>query len=238
MTARPSKCSFGLSSITYLGFKISNNCIYPDPDKCSRIIDIAYPKCKKELQSFLGTCNFYQRFIPNISQLTADLSNLLKKNQPDKFELSIDLKKQFDTLKKYFESDLVLRLPDITKTFVIRSDASQNCIGAVLLQYWSDVPHPVAYAGRKLNKSELNYSVIEKECLSLVFAIKKFEYYLIGKHFIVECDHRPLSYLEHFKGKNGRLLRWSLFLQQYKYTVVYIKGIDNNFADFLSRCWV
>ena len=237
LTGKASKCSIGLTAVTYLGFTISDNTISPDPVKCSKIVDIDYPKCKKELQSFLGTCNFYQRFIPNISSLTANLSNLLKKNHPDKFELSDDLKQQFDTLKMYFESDLILRLPDITKTFVVRSDASQNCIGAVLLQYWNEVPHPVAYAGRKLNKSELNYSVIEKECLSLIFAIKKFEYYLVGKYFIAECDHRPLSYLEHFKGKNGRLLRWSLFLQQYRYTVVYIKGINNHFADLLSRSW-
>ena len=52
----------------------------------------------------------------------------------------------------YFESDLIWKMPDITKTFLVCSDASQNCIGVILLQYWNDVPHPVAYAGRKLNK--------------------------------------------------------------------------------------
>ena len=134
LTAKASTCSFGLTAVTYLGFTISNNTISPDPVKCSKIVDIDYPKCKKELQSFLGTCNFYQRFIPNISSLTTNLSNLLKKNHPDKFELSDDLKQQFDKLKMYFEFDLILRLPDITKTFVVRSDASQNCIGAAVLE--------------------------------------------------------------------------------------------------------
>ena len=130
---------------------------------------------------------------------------------------------------------MILKLPDITKPFVVRSDASQYSIGASLLQYVNEFPHPVAYAGRKLSSSERHYSVIERECLGLIFAIKKFEYFLVGKPFIVECDHRPLSYLENFKGSNCRLLRWSLFLQQYKYTVVYIPGSSDHLADLLSR---
>ena len=235
LTAKSSKCKFGLSSIIYLGFQVSQGSISPNPLKCDKILKIDYPKSKKELMSVLGTCNFYQRFIPNIFELTAELSDKLKKKSPETFELSEELKHKFDALKNYFESDLILKLPDVTKTFVIRSDASHKAIGAVLLQYWNDVPHPICYAGRKLNSSEVNYAVMEKECLGLIFAVQKFRFYLIGKPFIVECDHKPLSFLESSKGKNSRIMRWSIYLQQFKYTVVYIPGHSNHLADIISR---
>ena len=128
-----------------------------------------------------------------------------------------------------------LELPDPSHPFVLRTDASSHGLRAVLLQYYEDQPHPVVYASRKLQDRERRYSTIERECLALVYGIQRFDYYLRGKEFIIEVDHKPLIYLERFKGKNDRVLRWALGLQAYKYRVVHVAGTDNLGADLLSR---
>ena len=81
----------------------------------------------------------------------------------------------------------------------------------------------------------MRYSTVERECLAIVWGIHKFRYYLYGKKFILETDHRPLVYLETFKGNNGRLMRWALALQPYNFQIVYISGTENHGADLLSR---
>ena len=65
--------------------------------------------------------------------------------------------------------------------------------------------------------------------------MSRHDFYLRGKEFILEVDHKPLLYLATFKGKNDRLFRWALALQTYKFRVVHIAGKDNLGADLLSR---
>ena len=119
---------------------------------------------------------------------------------------------------------------------MLRNDASKQGLGALLLQYSRDYPHPVTYGGRKLFDRERKYSTVEKECLAVVFGIRHFDYYLRGKEFVLEVDHKPLVYLTHFKGGNDRLLRWALCLQGYRFRVGHIAGKDNAGASYLSRC--
>ena len=57
--------------------------------------------------------------------------------------------------------------------------------------------------------------------------VQKFENYLLGVHFFLETDHHPLQYLQSAKFQNGRVMRWSLILQPYRFTVRAIKGSDN-----------
>ncbi|KAL8625691.1 hypothetical protein ACOMHN_043966 [Nucella lapillus] len=119
--------------------------------------------------------------------------------------------------------------------YMLRTDASDKGIGAVLLQERDGDLRPVAYSSKKLNNAEQNYSTIEKECLGVVWAIKKFEPYLYGSHFILETDHRPLEYLKRAKTDNGRLMRWALQLQQHTFTLRVIPGVENIGADYMSR---
>jgi len=126
-----------------------------------------------------------------------------------------------------------LRLPDFEKQFILRSNASNTGIGAILLQEESGVKDPVAFASRKLLTRESHYSAIEKECLAIVWAIRKFQNFLYGKEFILETDHKPLLYLGKAQyGQNGRLMRWALVLQQYQFTLRAIKSSENIGADF------
>ena len=105
----------------------------------------------------------------------------------------------FVVLKKLFSSNPVLRLPDLSKEFILQTDSSEVGLGACLLQDFDGQKSPVAYASKKLTKIELNYSVIGKEYLALIWAIRKFHVYLYGKDFILETDHQPLVYLRQSK---------------------------------------
>jgi hypothetical protein len=108
-------------------------------------------------------------------------------------------------------------------------------LGAILLQEEEGFRHPIAYASRKLLPREQNYAVIERECLAIVWAMQRFQNFLYGQSFLLEVDHEPLKYLSQTAYQNGRLMRWALALQAYRFTVKYIKGSLNVGADFLSR---
>ena len=103
------------------------------------------------------------------------------------------------------------------------------------MQEHYDKLYPVAYASKKLSSAECKYSTLERECLSIVWGMTKFRLYLAGKPFILQTDHKPLSYLNQAKFQNDRIMRWALALQGYDYKVESIPGKDNVVADYLSR---
>ena len=121
----------------------------------------------------------------------------------------------------------LLQLPVPTKQFILRCDASDKGIAGILLQESEGVLHPVAYASRKLLEREQNYSVIEKECLSIIWAINKFDLYLFGVPFIIQTDHKPLVYINKSKCLNKRIMRWAILLQEYRFKVESVPGKTN-----------
>ena len=138
-------------------------------------------------------------------------------------------------MKNYVTKPPILRLPNLEKEFILQTDASNDGIGAILMQEDMGVKHPIAFASKKFLPREKNYSTIERECMAIVWGIQKFQTYLYGKRFILETDHQPLQYLQKAKFPNGRLMRWALSLQPFKFTVRAIKGSENVGSDFLSR---
>ena len=118
---------------------------------------------------------------------------------------------------------------------VLQTDASNHGVSGCLLQEVKGVRHPVLYVSRKLKPAERNYSTIEKECLAVVFAISKLQHYLYGNEFVLETDHRPLTWMRTKDHQNARVTRWNLALQPYNFRVRNIKGRDAIWADALSR---
>ena len=104
--------------------------------------------------------------------------------------------------------------PDFNRTFCVQADASSYAVGAALTQTFEDGEHPITYANRMLSPAEVNYTVTEKECLALLFAIKKFRPYLEGYKFVAITDHSALTWLRNRKEPTGRLARWVLEMQQ------------------------
>ena len=235
ITARPSKCVFGGETIDFIGHQIGRSELGLHEENVKKVRDAPRPRTKKEVKSFLGLTGYYRNFIPNYAAIASPLSDLTKKGLPNVVEWTDAHEKAYETLKNMTVTKPVLRLPDISKPFVLRTDASNTGVGAVLLQDHEGQLFPVSYASKKLLQREVAYSTIEKECFAIVWAIKKFMLYLYGTEFIIQTDHKPLVYLNKTKFVNDRIMRWAMFIQNYKFRIESIRGSENVGADFLSR---
>jgi hypothetical protein len=227
---QPEKCTFLSKEVLYLGHVINESGVSPDPNKIQCIKNYPRPKNAKDIKSFLGLLNYYRRFVDNFAKIAKPLTFLLKKDT--KFNWTDKCEDTFVELKKCLINPPLLKYPDWKKgNFNLMTDASQFAIGAVLEQD----DHPIAYASRTLNTAEINYSVIQKELLAIVWAVKYFRPYLYGQKFTITTDHRPLTYLFGIKDASSQLMHWRLQLSEYDYDIIYRKGSEHSNADCLSR---
>ena len=196
--------------------------------------DYPAPKDVHKLRQYLGLANYYRRFVQDFSQIAEPLHQLTRKTAKG-FQWSSSCQEAFEELKRRLVSPPILAYPDFTLPFLLHTDASANTIGAVLSQTQDGNECVISYWSRQLNKSERNYSTIEREALAAVAAIKEFYPYLYGFQFKVVTDHNPLTALKGLKDVGGRLSRWMIFLQQFNYTIEYRPGRKHANADALSR---
>ncbi|GFV04908.1 retrovirus-related Pol polyprotein from transposon 17.6 [Trichonephila clavipes] len=172
-----------------------------DPEKVASILDIPPPKNVKELQSFLQTCSWFRRYIQDFAKISRPLSYLTKKKV--KWQWGFDQQNAFQALKSSLRTPPVLKQADGTKPYIIRTDASNYALGAVLLQGEGSDEHPIGYASRLLTPAERNYSTTEREALAVVWALKKFRFYIEGTEITVASDHQPLKWLLNIKSPTG-----------------------------------
>ena len=125
--------------------------------------------------------------------------------------------------------------PNPNTQFILHTDASTTAVGSILGQIVNGKEVVINFGSRLLNSHEKNYSITELECLVVVWAIKTNRPYLAMEPFTVITDHQALTWLNTNKNLNSRLMRWSLLLQDYDFTIVYKQG-KSNIADPLSRC--
>ncbi|CAM5110236.1 unnamed protein product [Eretmochelys imbricata] len=236
LTVKAKKCQIGLNRVTYLGHQVGQGTISPLQAKVDAIQKWPVPKSKKQVQSFLGLAGYYRRFVPHYSQIAAPLTDLTKKKQPNAVQWTGKCQKAFNKLKATLMSDPVLRAPDFDKPFLVTTDASERGVGAVLMQKGPDQEfHPVVFLSKKLSERESNWSVTEKECYAIVYALEKLRPYVWGRRFHLQTDHAALKWLHTVKETNKKLLQWSLALQDFDFDIQHISGASNKVADALSR---
>jgi hypothetical protein len=236
LAVRPSKCEIGCDKVSFLGHEIEAGKIKPQKDKVEKIKQAKPPETKKQVRAFLGLAGYYRQFIPNFSTIAKPLTDATKKHCPNNIEWDTEKEESFQKLKDVLCQEPVCVLPDMEKTFYVRTDASGLGLGAMLMQPDDKgVLKIVSCASRKLKDAETRYSTVERECLGIVWAVKKFEPYLHGRKYVVQSDHQPLSWMSNIKADNKRLMRWALCLQDQNIVYEAIPGEENQGADFLSR---
>jgi hypothetical protein len=237
MTLNLNKCSFAKPRVEYIGHVIGSGERSAVQEKVRPILDIPEPKNKKLLRSFLGMCSFYRAYIKDYAAICVPLTNLTAKSASDKINFNEEQRQAFITLKEALGESTTLYAPNPKLPFIIRTDASDYAVGAVLAQELSDgQEYPIAFASSKLSGAQKNWSTIEKEAYAIIFALNKFDYVVFGRVIQLYTDHNPLQYLAVSAPKSAKLTRWALSLSRYDITVHHTAGVDNVTADCLSRC--
>ena len=209
------KSFFCQPELEYLGYWITREGIMPTPQKVQAIQNIAVPKTKKQLRSFIGMINYYRDMWIRRSEVLAPLKSLTSKSV--KWQWNTEYQQAFDTIKKIIKQETLLRHADFNKPFEIHTDASKYQLGAVISQEGK----PIAFYSRKLNSAQLNYTTTERELLAIVETLKEFRNILLGQEIIVWTDHQNLTYKTF---NTERVMRWRMIAEQYGATLHYIKG--------------
>ncbi|MBW0536895.1 hypothetical protein O181_076610 [Austropuccinia psidii MF-1] len=142
-----------------------------DQAKLQHILNWPPPRNLKALQSFLGFANFYCRFIKNYSKKLSSLTSFLKKYSC--FPLNEEARSQFHQLKEAFTTSPILSHFNPSLPTIVKTDASNYALGAVLSQVAESGKYPIACNRRKLIPAELNYEIHDKELLGIVCALKR-----------------------------------------------------------------
>jgi hypothetical protein len=183
-----SKCSFGASSVAYLGHVIYAEGVTMDADKITAVASWPAPRSARALQGFLGLVGYYRKFIQDFGIIAAPLMRLLRR---DAFAWDDEADAAFLALKGTLTTGPVLQMPDFDRVFTVDSDASGAGFGAVLHQGVG----PLAFFSRPFAARHLKLAAYERELIGLVQVMRHWRPYLWGCHFIVRIDHYSLKYL-------------------------------------------
>ena len=236
---KESKCAFMMSTVEYLGHKITKDGLQPSESKVEAVIKAPTPSNVTELKVFLGLINYYGKFISNLSTTAVPLHRLLVKGTEWKWGEQQET--AFQTVKNQLASSKLLVHYDPELQLILSCDASPYGIGAVLAHRFDDgSERPIAYVSWTLAAAERKYCHLDKEALAIVFGLSKFHQYLFGRKFVIYTDHKPLSYLFDASRAvpqmaSARIQRWAITLSVYSYTIEYKRGQSNSNADALSR---
>ena len=185
------KCNFALKFIRYLGHVISSDFMQPLQDNLIAIQAFPAPCSQKQVRQFLGKINFYRKFIPDSSTLLEPFHALLRKHSV--FSWSPECQDSFNQVKTLLTSAPILATFDRSRPILIYTDASGVGVAAILKQVQSDGSEkPVAYFSRKLSESQKKKKAIYIEALAIREAVRFWRFWLIGRHFTVVTDHKPL----------------------------------------------
>ncbi|KAG9458214.1 hypothetical protein H6P81_002722 [Aristolochia fimbriata] len=230
----PLKCAFGVSSGKFLGFLVHHRGTEIDQSKIGAIQKMLEPSNVSELKSFQGHLAYIRRFISNLSGRCQPFSRLLKKGTP--FEWDDSCRHAFNNIKAYLTKPPVLVAPIVDKPLLLYIAVQEKSMGALLAQCDEDnKERSLYYLIRTLVGVELNYTLIEKTCLALVFAVQKLRHYLLAHSTKLISRADPLKYIMSRPILSGRLAKWALLLSEFEIDFVPQRAIKGQaLANFLA----
>ena len=230
---KPSKCCLLKREVNFLGHTVSSEGIGADPEKSRSIEQWPEPRSIKDIRIFLGLCSYYRKLVKDFAQKAAPMYELLKKNR--RFEWTSECHQSFLTLKSCLTHPPILSMPIDDGQYILDTDCSGQAAGAVLSQVQNGEEKVIAYASRSLSKSEKNYCITRQELLSVVFFVKYFRCYLLGRQFKLRTDHAALRWLRSTPEPIGQQSRWLEILEEFSFDIEHRPGRLHTNADAMSR---
>ena len=227
------KCTFAAKEVSYLGHRVTEEGLLPDPVLLAAIREIPPPKIAIEFRSFLGLDGYYRLYVKNFAAIAGPLHALTRKDAV--FHWSADCQDAFDRLKTLLTTSPITAFPDFSQPFRLYTDTSTAGLGAILAQVREGKERIICCAPRSLNQAEKAYPATKLECLAIVWAVAKFRPYLMALPFEVYTDHYALQWLKTMRTGSALLHRWSATLEEYDFSVKHRPGKSQTHVDGLSR---
>ncbi|MBW0531998.1 hypothetical protein O181_071713 [Austropuccinia psidii MF-1] len=179
MKISPKKCHFGFKELQALGHVVSGLSLGIDKKKVAVVLLKPMPQKKKEIQSFLWFSGYYRQHIKDFASIATPLYKLCDKDTV--FDMTVDRVKAFQYLRQALSTAPLLLMPDFKLPFKLYIDSSGDGLGAEIhqVQIKIDKPlkGPICLIFRKIKPTEARYGESQMECLCLVWALEKLNYF-------------------------------------------------------------
>ena len=239
---KASKCSFLKQEVPFIGRLISSKGMRPIPEFVEGVMSIQPPKNMKEVKSLMGRCVWLKSFIglrlndhvklQNFSHVMEPIFEVSRKKT---FHWTIEADNALKKLKSRMSSCPFISYCDPSLPYLLVTDASDVALGAILMQKKGSEYRVIATVSKCFSATERRWSATERECYAVLYSCRKLEYFLGGVHFTVHMDHKSLIYLDRRNFNNSKICRWQSELSLFSFTIEYIEGTSNVWADWLSR---
>jgi cleavage and polyadenylation specificity factor subunit 1 len=239
ITLNPKKCRFGMSEVEYVGHKIDASGISFERKKLDSILDMPKPSKKGEMKTFLGMVNHLHTHIQGLSQISEPLVRLIgegytKSKKNHRLEWNADANAAFELVKTRVDECPKLWFEDTSLPVYVQTDASKYGMGAYMFQLTPEgVQRPIEFISKTFSESQRKWDIPDKEAYAIYYAFKRWEHHLRDRHFILQTDHKNLTYLN-YEGTT-KVRRWKMMMQEFDFDFQYLKGEDNPVADSFSR---
>ena len=236
------KSFIGVDTVTFFGYEVTHGTWKLSDTRKKAIADMPFPTTMKGMQSFLGAALFFHNHVPDYSQWSAKLYEMTHaKFNWDPGTWKYDYKKHFEEFKVNIANAAMLHFPDYSLPWIVRCDASDKAVGAVLYQEFTnedgEIEHQaIAFSSKRFSEPASKWDTYKREAFAIFHAVQSFHYYLRGKDFLVETDHRNLQWIE--TSQTPIVVRWRALLQSYSFLIRHIPGVENKVADWMSRMYV
>ncbi|KAE9078186.1 hypothetical protein PF010_g23224 [Phytophthora fragariae] len=236
------KSFWGMKKVNYLGHRVSADGMEARPEDLSSLANLPFPTTLRSMQSFLGSLNYYSRFIEDFAIYASILYELREADffeatrrskinpdvgltgdddsQPSGEDKWARAMTAFTVLKDKLVRAPILRHFDPDRRPVVVVYASKWAISAALMQNHDGVYQPVTFTSRTLKPNEINYGVVDKEVLALLRILEVCYTQLVTRSIKVRTRHSTLAWLVNSSGLQGRLGRWAALLSGWTLEIV------------------
>ena len=235
----PRKSRFAVESVEFTGHTLTSEGVSFSRSKIQDVLDFPRPTTMKQLKGFLGLVNYFRDHIVGCSDMLRPLHAMTLNYVRNKSlgMWSEEATNAYDRVKKAIEDLPMLFFLDDDSPIVLQTDASDYGIGAYLFQVRNIdgvmLERPVFILSKSLTDVQCRWHTPEKEAYAIYHALVKLRHLLIDRKFLVQTDHRNLTYLD--VGISPKILRWKQAVAEYDFDVEHIPGSSNIVADALSR---
>ena len=242
----PAKCLFGVKTLNYLGYKITEVGWTISKSKIEDLLNVKPPTTTQEVRSFAGMCNFYVNCTKDLQRTMRPLHALTGKK---KFKWTEECQMAFEMAKTQLAQAATMAYPSMNKTdtFYLTTDASETGWGGCLSQFQQDkgIEVPLSFSSGSFTNAELNWPIKEKELFAFVKNLRNYDTYLFGRKFIWRTDNRALSFFQSEnvikstaqKTCSPKVARWLDYVNEFDYAIEHHNGNTNVMGgpDYLSR---